>query len=674
MGKKAVKAGTIVALILLSIVAIKPAAQVAKANPWPGPSSPTEPIKEPPIITIQSPTEITYSQNSIALNITIIQPESWLVNLTGPPNTLKLVSCLLDGQNFTIWDGYHVGNTVCYYTPAACQFLASVNVSSGQHTLQVNVYAVAPYFPHANFPFTNDYDICTSQNVTFTVNTNSSTHWMPAIDSLSVSPPSVYFPGYQAATTGPLSSTTLPISQTTTSPSPNATEVSAVPSIVWQHSYSTGGSGFSGINVMIQTADGGYSLAGSAMALILGDIGPWLIKTDATGNQQWMQFYFANGSNPNMPAFNVNLPGAYAVVQMSDGGYLMAGGEYLTRTHAEGKMMWRQSYNEISISATHLWSLVNAAEGDCVVAGLTAAGKCWLGEVNSKGALEWNRTYPLTCIQSFVVKTGEGGYVVAGYSYLASQESSAFIFGTDSVGNMLWNRTFGGSLIGFQVFSLAAASDGGFALAGINFTSTDSIATLVKTDSLGNVEWSQTYDGQVDPGQGRVIQTDDGGYAFGYGVSLVKTDPSGNLQWTLPLDVPVCSIVQTNDGGLVIAGSSSSSEGWLAKTSSILQTFPQTSTSTPATPQYSPTPTSSPTNAPAPTLTLSPCPTPTPSLSPSSSPMQTPAIEPSQMPEGVQVNDFVPVIITGSTILIAIVAVGLLTLLRKRRKGYRLSS
>ena len=69
-----------------------------------------------------------------------------------------------------------------------------------------------------------------------------------------------------------------------------------------------------------------------------------------------------------------------------------------------------------------------------------------------------------------------------------------------------------------------------------------------------------------------LIQTSDGGYAiagftisFGAGsgdVYVVKLDANGNLQWTKAIGGPASeegnSLIQTSDGGYVIAGSTSS--------------------------------------------------------------------------------------------------------------------
>ncbi|MBL0073456.1 MAG: hypothetical protein IPP34_17235 [Bacteroidetes bacterium] len=66
---------------------------------------------------------------------------------------------------------------------------------------------------------------------------------------------------------------------------------------------------------------------------------------------------------------------------------------------------------------------------------------------------------------------------------------------------------------------------------------------LVKTDSVGNVQWSKTYGGSVDMEQSYCVQqTFDNGYiiegvtqSFGVGqddVYLIKVDSVGNLQWS----------------------------------------------------------------------------------------------------------------------------------------------
>lgn len=136
-----------------------------------------------------------------------------------------------------------------------------------------------------------------------------------------------------------------------------------------------------------------------------------------------------------------------------------------------------------------------------------------------------------------------------------------------------WNRTYGGNNFS-QCFSLIQTTDGGYALAGRtgdrNVPGNNSF-WLVKVDSTGNVEWTQTYEDSIWPNGARsVIQTSDGGYALvgyvDYNFGFVKVDAYGNIQWnkTYPSQGAACarSVIQTSDGGYAIAGA----DFWLIKT------------------------------------------------------------------------------------------------------------
>ncbi|MDH5686018.1 MAG: hypothetical protein OEY73_05765, partial [Hadesarchaea archaeon] len=125
---------------------------------------------------------------------------------------------------------------------------------------------------------------------------------------------------------------------------------------------------------------------------------------------------------------------------------------------------------------------------------------------------------------------------------------------------------------------IVQTSDGGYALAG----STESYGAggfdfwLVKTDSSGNEEWSKTFGGENDDWAYSVVQTSDGGYVLAgstmsYGAGgedfwLVKTDSSGNEEWSKTFGGVnrdwARSVIQTSDGGYALAG------GWLLKTDS----------------------------------------------------------------------------------------------------------
>ena len=113
------------------------------------------------------------------------------------------------------------------------------------------------------------------------------------------------------------------------------------------------------------------------------------------------------------------------------------------------------------------------------------------------GNMEWNQIYGGAkddCARSLVAAS-DGGFALAGDTKsFGAGYADFWLVKTDANGSMEWNQTYGRT--GYDVvYSLVAASDGGFALAGY----TDPYGAeyedfwLVKTDVYGNMEWSQTY-------------------------------------------------------------------------------------------------------------------------------------------------------------------------------------
>jgi YD repeat-containing protein len=158
---------------------------------------------------------------------------------------------------------------------------------------------------------------------------------------------------------------------------------------------------------------------------------------------------------------------------------------------------------------------------------------------------------------------------------VAEIDSDYWLLKTDSNGTQQWSQTY----FAFgKVTSMIQTSDGGFLLAGGH-------STFVKTDSAGAIQWNQTYnEGSVHS----IMQTLDGGFAMaGYNTSqgptifwLAKTDINGNMVWShtysrLNTFDEAWALVQTSDGGYAIAGGGATTgtganpSGWLVKTDAL---------------------------------------------------------------------------------------------------------
>lgn len=141
-----------------------------------------------------------------------------------------------------------------------------------------------------------------------------------------------------------------------------------------------------------------------------------------------------------------------------------------------------------------------------------------------------------------VLQTSDGGYILTG-------ETESFAYGyrdmylvkTDSSGNLVRQKVFMGDGWDFAN-SVYQTSDGGYILAGVKSLTRHGggDAFVVKTDSYGNLLWQKTFGGAGDDWAEYVEQTKDGGYilagvtaSFGAGgedVYLIKTDTSGNAK------------------------------------------------------------------------------------------------------------------------------------------------
>ena len=113
-----------------------------------------------------------------------------------------------------------------------------------------------------------------------------------------------------------------------------------------------------------------------------------------------------------------------------------------------------------------------------------------------------------------VAQTFDKGYVIAGATTSFGVGSTdAYILKTDSMGVVLWQKTFGGINID-QFYSIKETSDSGFVMAG--FTNSEGNGGydmyVVKTDKNGDSLWTKSFGGTNWDFAYSVEQTSDGGY------------------------------------------------------------------------------------------------------------------------------------------------------------------
>ncbi len=136
-----------------------------------------------------------------------------------------------------------------------------------------------------------------------------------------------------------------------------------------------------------------------------------------------------------------------------------------------------------------------------------------------------------------VIQLADSSFVMVGYTNSTGFGGyDIFLVKADKNGNLLWQKTIGGSDWDFA-YSLQQTLDGGFIIGGTTYSFGHGNADgyLVKTDINGNVNWTKTFGGANDDEFKSVIQTADGGYAMtGYTKSYNDID-SGDV-WVYKLD------------------------------------------------------------------------------------------------------------------------------------------
>lgn len=149
-----------------------------------------------------------------------------------------------------------------------------------------------------------------------------------------------------------------------------------------------------------------------------------------------------------------------------------------------------------------------------------------------------------------VVQLTDSSYVTVGYTNsIGFGGYDVYLIKTDKIGNVIWQKTIGGSDWDFA-YSLQETTDGGFIIGGTtySFGYGNADGYVIKTDASGNVSWSKTYGGANDDEFKSVIQTIDGGYALtGYTKSYNDID-SGDV-WVFKLDLNGDSVWSKYYGG-----------------------------------------------------------------------------------------------------------------------------
>lgn len=219
----------------------------------------------------------------------------------------------------------------------------------------------------------------------------------------------------------------------------------------------------------------------------------------------------------------------------------------------------------------------------------------------SQPSIQWQKCLGGTGIDNGcrLTQANDGGYIVSGASRSNNGDvsgnhnpsgnySDSWIIKLDNLGIISWQKCFGGTAIEGLALPMQT-TDGGYILAGSTGSNDGDVSGnhgnddvwVLKLNSTGDLQWQKCLGGTSFDGGYSIYQTNDGGYILaGYTSSndgdvmgnhgdmdywVVKLGNSGAIQWQKCIGGTgrdaAYFIQQTNDGGYIVAGSTSSNDG-----------------------------------------------------------------------------------------------------------------
>ena len=297
---------------------------------------------------------------------------------------------------------------------------------------------------------------------------------------------------------------------------------------------------------IIQTKDAGYAVAGSIWTKYARKQDFWLIKLGENGNKEWETTF--NKDKDDI---------AYSIIQTKDGGYTIAGGTgrrnwgevncWVIKLDAKGNVEWDNDFG--GIGWDEIYSIIQIKDGGFIAAGSAwskgaGRGDVYVAKIDKRGNLIWDKTFGGSDYDDArsIIQTDDGDYAIAGFT--VSEDTGnrdVWVIKLDKEGNKIWDKTLGGTSEDWAN-SIIQTKDRGYMVAGwtksMGAGKTD--VWIIKLNKKGDLVWDKTFGGSEDDEAHSIIQTDDGGYAVagwteskGAGNSdvwVIKLDENGNLQ------------------------------------------------------------------------------------------------------------------------------------------------
>lgn len=267
---------------------------------------------------------------------------------------------------------------------------------------------------------------------------------------------------------------------------------------------------------------------------------------------------------------------------------------------------WQKSYGGSSsdiaycIRQTHekgyiIGGSASSTNGD--VTGNHGLADYWVVKINAMGLLEWEKSFGGSGSEILysIEKTFDRGYIIGGFTQSNDGQVTGshggddyWIVKIDSAGSLQWQKALGGSSMD-EAMCVKQTKDKGYIIAGETYSNDGDVSAnhgaidywIVKLDSAGSMQWQKTLGGSESDNASSILQTADGGYVIA-GITMsndgdvsgnhglrdfwvVKLDTIGNIKWQKSFGGSsydgALYLKQTIDNGFIIVGYTQSNDG-----------------------------------------------------------------------------------------------------------------
>jgi hypothetical protein len=257
--------------------------------------------------------------------------------------------------------------------------------------------------------------------------------------------------------------------------------------------------------------------------------------------------------------------------------------------HAQ-QIRFQEKFNISNNDNAYYINQCHAGEQGTIMTGFVMGSdgnqQCVLIRIGGNGNVMWTKEYdyPMGSQGSYCAQTLDGGYIVAGGTINAGSVNFYNLIKTDVNGNVQWTKqyeppsndylddyTYNGIGANLLAVSAKECPDKGYIIAGALEDNSFTISAygVIKTDSAGQIEWSNNYVNQQSKAEFYKIELANNGYILcgdGLGPQLIRLDNNGAIVWskyysdtTYHYFGQAYSVHQTPDSGFIVTGMGSGS-------------------------------------------------------------------------------------------------------------------